>query len=190
MQDVQKTQERRKDSGSAFRIKKLVNLSLLIAIQIVLTRIFVVDLGAYRISFGSVATILAGLWMGPVAGAVCGFAADILGCLLKGFVVNPFITAAAMGWGVIPSLSVKIFGGRLKNIKARTILLIASIILAAVVCSLILTTAGLVLLLGYHLYAILPGRLVQTAILCPCYCMVTCMVYYSPITAFVTKSMY
>ena len=56
----------------AVAIRRLVYLSLMVALQILLTRLLVIDMGAYRISFGSVATILAGLWLGPVAGGVCG----------------------------------------------------------------------------------------------------------------------
>ena len=41
-------------------------------------------------------------WMGPVAGGVCGLCADIVGCFLKGYAVNPFITLASILWGVLP----------------------------------------------------------------------------------------
>ena len=43
-----------------------------------------------------------GLWLGPVAGGVCGLCADIIGCFMKGYAVNPFITVAAILWGVLP----------------------------------------------------------------------------------------
>ena len=52
-----------------WNVKTLVFMALLIAMHLVLTRVLVIDLGAYRISVGSVCTILAGLWLGPVAGA-------------------------------------------------------------------------------------------------------------------------
>ena len=48
-------------------VKTLVFLALLVAIQLVLSRVLVIDLGVYRITLGTVATVLAGLWMGPVA---------------------------------------------------------------------------------------------------------------------------
>ena len=51
-----------------WNVKTLVFMALLIAMHLVLTRVLVIDLGAYRISVGSVCTILAGLWLGPVAG--------------------------------------------------------------------------------------------------------------------------
>ena len=63
-----------------WNVKTLVFMALLIAMHLVLTRVLVIDLGAYRISVGSVCTILAGLWLGPVAGGVCGLCADIIGC--------------------------------------------------------------------------------------------------------------
>lgn len=77
-----------------WNVKTLVFMALLIAMHLVLTRVLVIDLGAYRISVGSVCTILAGLWLGPVAGGVCGLCADIIGCFMKGYAVNPFITVA------------------------------------------------------------------------------------------------
>ena len=63
-----------------WNVKTLVFMALLIAMHLVLTRVLVIDLGAYRISVGSVTTILAGLWLGPIAGGVCGLCADIIGC--------------------------------------------------------------------------------------------------------------
>ena len=66
-----------------WNVKTLVFMALLIAMHLVLTRVLVIDLGAYRISVGSVCTILAGLWLGPVAGGVCGLCADIIGVLYE-----------------------------------------------------------------------------------------------------------
>ena len=51
-----------------WNVKTLVFMALLIAMHLVLTRVLVIDLGAYRISVGSVTTILAGLWLGPYSG--------------------------------------------------------------------------------------------------------------------------
>ena len=158
-------------------------MALLIAMHLVLTRVLVIDLGAYRISVGSVTTILAGLWLGPVAGGVCGFCADIIGCFMKGYAVNPFITVAAILWGVLPALAKPFFANRKKTVK--TVGICVSIVVTAVLSSLVLTTAGLVIMLGYNFYAIMPGRLVQFAIMIPVYCVLTCLLYFSPLTAMV-----
>ena len=166
-----------------WNVKTLVFMALLVAMHLVLTRVLVIDLGAYRISVGSVCTILAGLWLGPVAGGVCGFASDIIGCFMKGYAVNPFITVAAILWGVLPALVRPLIANKKKT--GKTVGICVSIVVTAILSSLVLTTAGLVIMLGYNYYAIMPGRLIQFAIMIPIYCVLTCLLYFSPLTAMV-----
>ena len=166
-----------------WNVKTLVFMALLVAMHLVLTRVLVIDLGAYRISVGSVCTILAGLWLGPVAGGVCGFASDIIGCFMKGYAVNPFITVAAILWGVLPALVRPLIANKKKT--GKTVGICVSIVVTAILSSLELTTAGLVIMLGYNFYAIMPGRLIQFAIMIPIYCVLTCLLYFSPLTAMV-----
>ena len=166
-----------------WNVKTLVFMALLVAMHLVLTRVLVIDLGAYRISVGSVCTILAGLWLGPVAGGVCGFASDIIGCFMKGYAVNPFITVAASLWGVLPALVRPLIANKKKT--GKTVGICVSIVVTAILSSLVLTTAGLVIMLGYNFYAIMPGRLIQFAIMIPIYCVLTCLLYFSPLTAMV-----
>ena len=54
------------NTKSVWNVKNLVFMALLVAMQLVLTRVLVLDLGPYRITVGTVCTVLAGLWMGPV----------------------------------------------------------------------------------------------------------------------------
>ena len=169
-----------------WNVKTLVFMALLIAMHLVLTRVLVIDLGAYRISVGSVTTILAGLWLGPVAGGVCGLCADVIGCFMKGYAVNPFITVAAMLYGILPALLKPLFVNRKK--VGKTVGICVSIVVTSAISSLVLTTAGLVIMLGYNFYAIMPGRLVQFAILIPVYCVLTCLLYFSPLTAMVVEN--
>ncbi len=172
-----------KNKKSCWNVKTLVFMALLVAMHLVLTRVFVIELGAYRISVGSVCTILAGLWLGPVAGGVCGLASDIIGCFMKGYAINPLITIAAILWGVIPALMKSLWAGKTKT--AKTVGMSVSIFITAIFSSLIFTTAGLVIFMGYNFYAIMPGRLVQFAIMIPIYCVLTCILYLSPLTAMV-----
>ena len=150
-----------------WNVKTLVFMALLIAMHLVLTRVLVIDLGAYRISVGSVTTILAGLWLGPIAGGVCGLCADIIGCFMKGYAVNPFITVAAILWGVLPALARPLFANKKKT--GKTVVICISIVITAILSSLVLTTAGLV----------------QFVIMIPIYCVLTCLLYFSPLTAMV-----
>ena len=48
---------------SCWNVKTLVFMALLVAMHLVLTRVFVIEPRCYRISVGSVCTILAGLWL-------------------------------------------------------------------------------------------------------------------------------
>lgn len=173
-------------SKQHWNVQTLVYMALIVAMHLVLTRVFVIELGAYRISIGSVATIMAGLWLGPVAGGVCGLTADLIGCFMKGYAVNPFLTVAAILWGVIPGLAKPFFAKKSKT--GKTVGICVSVVITAVCSSLILTTTGLVLLLGYNFYAIMPGRLLQFACMVPIYCVLTCILYMSPLTKMVAGS--
>ena len=173
-------------SKTRWNVKTMVFMALLVAMHLILTRVFVIELGAYRIAIGSVCTILSGLWLGPLAGAICGFASDLLGCFMRGYAINPIITFAAVCWGLIPAFMRPILGERSK--KAKTIGIIVIVFVTSLVSSLVLTTMGLVLIQGYNFYAIIPGRIVQFVILVPIYCVVTSLMYFSPLTQMVAEN--
>ena len=48
-----------------------------------------------RISFENLPLMIAGICFGPVVGAMTGVVADIVGCLLYGYSINPLITLGA-----------------------------------------------------------------------------------------------
>ena len=151
----------------------IVSLGALTAINLILTRFLAINIGGFgRIQLGAVARIMAGLWFGPLAGALCGLVSDLMGCLIQGYAVNPLITLAAILWGVIPALFFPdgIFTGTAMTKKNGIIRLCTGTILACLFCTLVFTTAGLVLINGMNLYAILPTRLIQFALQTPVYC--------------------
>ena len=158
-------------------------LGVLIAMTIVFSRILAIPVGGFgRFTLGSICTIMAGLWFGPVGGAAAGFTADILGCMLQGYAVNPLITLGAMAWGIIPGLMRPLITG---SKRRKVCMLSFSVLLSAITGSLILTYAGLVLILGFNFYAILPTRLVQFAAMTPVYCVLCSLLYFSPLTSMV-----
>ena len=174
-----------KSKKNMWNTRTVVFIALLVAMHIVLTRLIVIELGFCRITIGSICTILTGLWLGPLAGAVGGLVSDLLGCLIKGYVVDPFITLAAMFWGIIPGLIRPMLTG--KKIRKIVVLCVA-IIIASTVSSLILTTIGLVLFEGYQFMSIIPGRIIQWAVMTPIYCILTVCMYFSPITNLVLNA--
>ncbi|MDO4552874.1 MAG: folate family ECF transporter S component [Bacillota bacterium] len=87
-------------------LKTLVTLALLVAINIILTRIFVIYITDFsRLDLGNVPIILAGLFFGPAAGAIAGAAADIFGsAVLSGRGWYPPLTVGPLLMGLIPGL--------------------------------------------------------------------------------------
>ena len=160
----------------------LSSMGVLTAMSIVLTRFLPIDLGFARFSLGSVPVIAAGLWFGPLAGALTGLAADLIGSFLQGYAPNPVITAAAMLWGVLPAL----VRPHLKGSREKCIaLLSAAIAGTSVISTLGLTTAGLVML-GYRLEAIFMTRVFQFCVMTPVFCVLVSLLYFSPVTAFLS----
>jgi ECF transporter S component (folate family) len=59
---------------SRFSAAVLAYAGALIALNVILTRFVSIPIGQiFRISIGAVPIILASLWLGPVAGGICGF---------------------------------------------------------------------------------------------------------------------
>lgn len=164
-----------------------VSIGMLAAVQIVLSRFLAIPVGGFgRIALSPVATIMAGLWLGPVAGGLTGLIADLIGCLIQGFGINPIITLSAVMWGVIPGLLCPPSAWK-KSKKIVTLIL--AVILTSAVCSLGLTTAGLVLVYGYNFYHIITTRLTQFAVTVPLYCLLIDLLYFSPVTSMVRTAL-
>ncbi len=54
-----------------------------------------------RISFENLPVLIAGFTLGPIVGVVVGVIADIVGCLLYGYTINPIITLGAATIGLV-----------------------------------------------------------------------------------------
>ena len=71
-----------------FDVRKLVQISLLIALQIILTRFCSIQTPIVRIGFGFVPVVIIASMYGPISAGVANGIADIIGALLimgKGF---------------------------------------------------------------------------------------------------------
>ena len=91
-----------------------------------------------RISFENLPIVLAGLLLGPLAGAMTGAVADLVGCLLYGYSINPLITLGAAAVGLMAGLAA-LLAARLP-LLAR---LITAELAAHAAGSLFIKTAGL-----------------------------------------------
>lgn len=57
-----------------------------------------------RISFENLPIMIAGFALGPIAAALVGVTADLIGCLLYGYAINPIITLGAAAVGLTSGL--------------------------------------------------------------------------------------
>jgi ECF transporter S component (folate family) len=125
------------------KTKKLVVSGILVALSIVLTRLFVVNIEqTIRISFGFVPIMLAGMLLGPIWGLAVGGLADLLGCLLFG--VSPFlpITLTSALVGLLAWLLYRLTAGRKEWLRV-----LISVSVTQIICSMFLQTLWLSLLM-------------------------------------------
>ena len=91
-----------------------------------------------RISFENLPIMLAGFSMGPIAAILVGVVADLVGCLLYGYTINPIITLGAAAIGFISGFTSKYL------IKKPLILkVIVSTVAAHIVGSVLIKSWGL-----------------------------------------------
>lgn len=91
--------------------------AFLASLSIVLGKYLAINLGeSIRISFENLPIIFAGLFFGPVIGCAVGLTADLLGCLLVGYAINPIITLGACTIGIISGF----FGKKFSLKQSRT----------------------------------------------------------------------
>ena len=168
---------------SRFRTRIITLTGMMIALTIVLTRVFAINIGpAVRLSMGSVCTILTGLWFGPAAGGIAGGLADTIGLMLNpSGAWLPLITCSAVMWGVIPGLLRRFITG---SARRKGLILCGIVCLTSLVCQMGLTTFALVSAFGP---GTLPGRVLQFAGSTPLYCVVTGLLYLSPVTGQIAR---
>lgn len=164
--------------------KTIAYIATFIAISIILTRMLGVTLpvgGALtlRLSFGEIPIILAGIMLGPLAGALTGIGADLLG-----YTINPFggpyfpgFTFTAALTGMLPALIL----GRKGRVNLTWQKLFAAILITDIISSVILNTTWLVIMYNLGVYAILPARLLARALLIPCYTIIIHIIATNPV---------
>ena len=86
-------------------LRLMVACAFLTASSIVLGKYLAVNLSdVLRFSFENLPIILAGVAFGPIAGAAVGIVADLLGCILAGYSINPMVMIGAALIGAISGI--------------------------------------------------------------------------------------
>ncbi len=111
--------------------KRLSLLAMFIALQIVLSKFLMLQLApSVRLSIDSVPILLAGLWFGPLAGALVGTLSDFLGTLLfpTAGAYFPPLTVAFLLIGLVAGLMSRVVKVKQPVIRAALIVIPSEII--------------------------------------------------------------
>ncbi len=99
-------QKKRKQNVVFGSLKIMLAVTLLAAVSIICGKYLKIPVGdVMRFSFENLPVLLAGIVFGPVAGAVTGILADLVGCLLVGYQINPLVTVGAAAVGLVGGLT-------------------------------------------------------------------------------------
>ena len=82
-------------------LKVLLISGLFIALSIVLGKQLSFTMGPIRISFENLTILMAGIMFGPLVGMTVGICADVIGCIIVGYAINPLVTLGAASIGLI-----------------------------------------------------------------------------------------
>lgn len=86
-------------------VRVMIISGLFVALSIVLGKFLQIPIGdSIRISLENLPLMMAGIFFGPFVGGAVGMGADLIGCVLKGYAINPIITLGATSIGFISGL--------------------------------------------------------------------------------------
>jgi len=143
--------------GKQWSNKKLVSLAMLIALQVVLSRLFSINAWNIRIGLGFIPMLFAALYFGTTESVLVAALADIIGSLA--FSTYPYFP----GYTFSIALSAFLFATVLKRNRGSFFILL-SVFLSQSICSLGLNSLWISLNSGSPLLPIMMTRVVQVLI--------------------------
>ena len=116
-------------------------LALMVAISILMGKYLAIRGGdVMRFSLENTPIILSGIAFGPGAGALVGLVADLVGCIMVGYTINPLVTIGAVAIGLISGFVPRILAKI--NVNGRLNLAI-TVAVAHLIGSVVIKTLGL-----------------------------------------------
>lgn len=143
------------------KLRTLVHVALLIALEVVLSRFFSIPTQITKIGFAFVPLAVCGMLYGPVWAGVAGALADVIGAVL--LPIGPYFP----GFTLSTALTGVVFGLFLFKKPVSWPSLIAAVCINCLGVSLVVNTLWLVILYGTHFPTLLVARLAQCAIMIP-----------------------
>lgn len=144
-----------------FDVKKLVQISLLITLQIILTRYCSIQTPIVRVSFGFIPVVVIAMLYGPVSCGIANGIADIIGVML--FPTGAFFP----GFTLNAILAGVIYGVFLYNKPATWSRVLCAVSVISIFVNLGLGTYWLSILMGKGFIALLPARIFKEIAIIP-----------------------
>ncbi len=101
--------ENQRTKKKIFTVKKLAFSGIMVAMSIVLGKLLAFNIGnMIRFSLENMPLIFSGIVLGPIWGMLTGVVADLIGCLIVGYEINPIVTLGAAVIGALGGVVYKI----------------------------------------------------------------------------------
>lgn len=142
------------------RIRRICLGGILAALSIVFGKLLAFNIGElFRISLENLPIILGGIFLGPIFGAIVGMVADLVGCLIVGYTINPFITVGAMAVGLVAGITVRVLP---KEERSSAFL---AVLLSHLIGSVLIKSAGLSWFYGTDYLTLIGYRCINYAVI-------------------------
>lgn len=154
-----------------FSVRNMAEISLLIALQVILTRFLSIQTSIVRIGFGFLPIALLGIMYGPYLAGISAIISDLLGFMMfpvggyfPGFTLTAFLTGFTYG---------ALLHNKAKSFKR----ILISNLIVCILLNLCLDTLWLYIMMGKGYVALLPTRIIKTAIMIPVQCLTIYIVW-------------
>ncbi len=149
-----------KNKRAARSLKVSVMAAVLVALSIVCGKFMQIPVGeSLRFSLENLPILLAGVAFGPLTGGLVGLLADIVGSILHGYAINPFITLGATVIGLLGGAVFRYTPRLSRGWRAAT-----ATVVAHLVGSVLIKTAGISLFYAMPFAELLLWRLLNYVI--------------------------
>ena len=151
--------------------KKMILICIsafLAALSIILGKYLAINLGdTIRLSFENLPILFAGLYFGPIMGLCVGITADLVGCILVGYSINPIITLGAAIIGFTAGFCSKL-------VKKNFLRIVSAVLISHIFGSVIIKSIGLYLFFKMPFFATLGLRSITYLCISLCEIIILC----------------
>ncbi len=165
--DNLKKEKKRRGRIALFGNTKILCFAALLCAMSGIFKLISTSSDTLRISFENFPIIFGGISFGPVIGGVIGIVSDLLGCLMRGYAINPLLTICSALVGVFAGLMVMLF----KKVKSVSVFVTSFV--CHMICNVLIKTPILVSMFGTpygalivtRIYTYIPTALVEGLII-------------------------